>query len=74
MARIAESEIERLKREVSVAAAGGGARGQAEAQRRGTDRAVPVPRRHEPSLVITPEKNLWHCLGACGEAATSSTG
>ena len=19
----------------------------------------------EPSLVITPEKNLWHCLGAC---------
>jgi DNA primase catalytic core len=21
----------------------------------------------EPSLVISPEKNLWHCLGACGE-------
>jgi DNA primase len=20
---------------------------------------------HEPSLVITPTKNLWHCLGAC---------
>ena len=20
---------------------------------------------HEPSLVISPEKNLWHCLGAC---------
>jgi DNA primase len=19
----------------------------------------------EPSLVISPEKNLWHCLGAC---------
>ena len=19
----------------------------------------------EPSLVITPSKNLWHCLGAC---------
>ncbi len=19
----------------------------------------------EPSLVITPDKNLWHCLGAC---------
>jgi len=19
----------------------------------------------EPSLVITPAKNLWHCLGAC---------
>ncbi len=24
-----------------------------------------VSRRHEPSLVITPEQNLWHCLGAC---------
>ena len=35
MARIAESEIERLKREVSVAAAGGGAGHQAEAARRG---------------------------------------
>jgi len=20
---------------------------------------------HEPSLIITPNKNLWHCLGAC---------
>jgi DNA primase len=20
---------------------------------------------HEPSLVITPSKNLWHCMGAC---------
>ncbi|MBI3563204.1 MAG: hypothetical protein HY080_15980 [Gammaproteobacteria bacterium] len=20
---------------------------------------------HDPSLVITPSKNLWHCLGAC---------
>ncbi|WP_374729018.1 CHC2 zinc finger domain-containing protein [Thiolapillus sp.] len=21
----------------------------------------------EPSLVISPDKNLWHCLGACNE-------
>ena len=21
---------------------------------------------HSPSLILTPEKNLWHCLGACG--------
>jgi DNA primase len=20
---------------------------------------------HTPSLVVSPEKNLWHCLGAC---------
>ncbi len=25
---------------------------------------------HEPSLVITPEKNLWHCLGACQMGGT----
>ena len=24
----------------------------------------------EPSLVISPEKNLWHCLGACGEGGS----
>lgn len=23
-----------------------------------------------PSLVITPEKNLWHCLGACQVGGT----
>jgi DNA primase len=24
----------------------------------------------EPSLVITPEKNLFNCLGACGSVGT----
>ena len=24
-----------------------------------------------PSLVITPGKNLWHCLGACGTGGTA---
>ena len=24
----------------------------------------------EPSLVITPKKNLWNCLGACGEGGS----
>ena len=24
----------------------------------------------EPSLVISPEKNLWHCLGACQAGGT----
>ena len=23
-----------------------------------------------PSLVITPDKNLWNCLGACGEGGS----
>ncbi len=45
MARIAEEEIERLKREVSARTVGGSARDQAEAAWRGPDRSVPLPRR-----------------------------
>ncbi|MBK7951655.1 MAG: toprim domain-containing protein [Deltaproteobacteria bacterium] len=65
MARIPEGELERLKAEVSVERL-------AESQgivleRRGQDRVglCPFHDDHEPSLVITPAKNLWHCLGAC---------
>ena len=65
MARIPEDEIERLKKEVSlerlVKAAG------IELRRHGADLLglCPFHDDREPSLVITPEKNLWHCLGAC---------
>jgi hypothetical protein len=65
MARIAEAEIERLKREVAVerlAAARG-----VELERHGADLIgrCPFHDDHTPSLVISPQKNLWHCLGAC---------
>lgn len=65
MARIAERELERLKREVAVerlAAARG-----VELRRHGADLVglCPFHDDHTPSLVITPGKNLWHCLGAC---------
>ena len=65
MARIPENEIERLKAEVSV-------------QRLVEARGIALTRHgaswigrcpfHEdktPSLVVSPAKNLWHCLGAC---------
>ena len=65
MARVPEEEIERLKREVSVESL-------AEAcgvklTRHGADLIglCPFHEDHEPSLVISPGKNLWHCLGAC---------
>lgn len=65
MARNPESEIERLKRDVSV-------------QRLAESRGV-ILKRHgadmigicpfhddqEPCLVLIPDKNLWNCLGAC---------
>lgn len=65
MARIPDEEIERLKAEVSlerlVSAAG------IELRRHGADLLglCPFHDDHEPSLVISPKKNLWHCLGAC---------
>jgi DNA primase len=65
MARIPELEVERLKREVSVerlvTAAG------VALTKRGADLVgrCPFHEDNTPSLVVTPEKNLWHCLGAC---------
>jgi DNA primase len=65
MARIPEHEIERLKTEVSVQRLAE-ARG-IQLERHGTDLIglCPFHDDHSPSLVITPGKNLWHCLGAC---------
>ena len=66
MARIPEVELERLKREVSlvrlIEAKG------VRLEKRGADLVglCPFHEDREPSLVVSPEKNLWHCLGACG--------
>ena len=66
MARIPEHEIERLKAEVSVERLAE-ARG-IKLERHGADLIglCPFHDDQNPSLVITPSKNLWHCLGACG--------
>lgn len=69
MARIPESELARLKREVSVERLAE-ARG-VKLERHGADLhgLCPFHDDHEPSVVITPSKNLWHCLGACQAGA-----
>jgi len=65
MARIPDADIERLKQEVSlqrlVEAQG------IELKRHGADLLglCPFHDDHEPSLVVSAKKNLWHCLGAC---------
>jgi DNA primase len=70
MARIPDEEIRRLKREVSlerlVEAQG------IELRRHGGDRIGLCPFHDDcsPSLVVTPSKNLWHCLGACQEGGS----
>lgn len=70
MARIADGVIERLKTEVSV-------QRLAEARgvmltKHGADLhgCCPFHADRTPSLVITPAKNLWHCLGACQSGGT----
>ena len=65
MGRVPDAELERLKCEVSVARLAE-ARGIALA-RHGADLhgLCPFHEDKNPSLVISPERNLWHCLGAC---------
>jgi len=65
MARIPDEVIERLKQEVSLERLAE-ARG-VKLTRHGADLIglCPFHDDHEPSLVISPKNNLWHCLGAC---------
>ena len=65
MARIPDEEIERLKQSVSLERLVE-ARG-VKLQRHGADRIglCPFHDDHSPSLVVSPKKNLWNCLGAC---------
>jgi len=70
MARIPDGVIERLKTEVSVqrlAEARGVVLSKHGADLHGR---CPFHDDHTPSLVITPTKNLWHCLGACQAGGT----
>lgn len=70
MARIPDEVIERLKQEVSLERLAE-ARG-VKLTRHGVDLIglCPFHDDHEPSLVISPKKNLWHCLGACQTGGT----
>jgi DNA primase catalytic core len=71
MARIPEADIERLKETVSLV-------GLAEAAgvqlvRHGADWHGRCPFHDDktPSLVISPTKRLWHCLGACNAGGSA---
>lgn len=70
MARIPDDEIDRLKRDVDLAAL---VRSRGiELRPHGANLLglCPFHNDHEPSLVITPAKNLWNCLGACGKGGS----
>jgi len=66
MRRIPDDELARLKREVALADL---CRDYGiELKPHGADLVglCPFHDDHEPSFVVTPAKNLWNCLGACG--------
>ena len=65
LARIPEDELERLKAETSLERLVAGA--GVELKTAGSDLVGCCPFHEDstPSLVISPGKNLWHCLGAC---------
>ena len=67
MARIAESELERLKAEVSVARLIDASGIKLEKRGRDLIGACPFHQDATPSLTVTPDKNLFHCFG-CGAA------
>jgi DNA primase catalytic core len=70
MARFSESEIERLKSSISLVAL---LQQQGfELKKQGKDYLCRCPFHDDktPSLVVSPDKNLWNCLGVCGTGGT----
>jgi len=65
MARIPDDQLDRLKAEVAVERLAEGM--GVVLKRHGADLLglCPFHDDREPSLVISPKTNLWHCLGAC---------
>lgn len=70
MPRIPEAELERLKQNVSLDRLAESA--GIKLKRHGKDLIGHCPFHDDktPSLVISPDKNLWHCLGACQAGGT----
>ncbi len=71
MGRIAEAEIERLKREISVERLAVAKGVELKAHGKDLHGRCPFHADRTPSLVVTPSTNLWHCLGACQAGGSS---
>ena len=67
MARIPDDELERLKREVSLAELCRRRGIELKGQGENLAACCPFHDDREPSFVITPSKNLWHCFGECNK-------
>lgn len=69
MARIPEAELERLKRDTDLAALVRARGVKLKPQGKDLVGLCVLHDDHSPSLVVTPSKNLWHCLG-CGQGGS----
>jgi DNA primase catalytic core len=71
MRRYTDEELRRLKEETDLAALVRAA--GVELRQVGQDLRGRCPFHEDkgPSLVVTPAKNLWHCLGACGAGGSA---
>ena len=65
MARIPEEEVDRIKEEIALVRVVEGAGIELKAHGKDLVGRCPFHDDKTPSLVVTPDKNLWHCLGAC---------
>jgi DNA primase catalytic core len=65
MARIPDDELERLKRETDLVALVQAAGVQLRRHGANLVGRCPFHEDRSPSLVVTPAKHLWNCLGAC---------
>lgn len=70
MPRISNDELERLKQEVSLVELAQKMGIKLQPHGKNLIGLCPFHDDKEPSLVITPEKNLFNCLGACGTGGT----
>ena len=71
MSWTSKDEIERIKREVDLVAI---VRERGiELAKHGSDYIglCPFHADNEPSFVVSPKKNLWHCLGACQDGGSA---
>jgi DNA primase catalytic core len=65
MPRIPEEDIRRLKKEVSLVRLCERYKIELKSQGKNLVGFCPWHRDDTPSFVVTPDKNLWHCMGAC---------
>jgi DNA primase catalytic core len=71
MSRIPDQLIERIKREIDLRALIESYGVKLKNKGEDLSGLCPLHDDHEPSLIVTPKKNLWNCLGACQTGGTT---